>query len=61
MDRKPCNNGFYFMDSYLYKPVTMYHTRAHNKVFKQVVKLRTAAASHSKQHKRFRDKAVTKE
>ena len=23
MDRKPCNNGFYFMDSYLYKPVTM--------------------------------------
>ena len=26
MDRKPCNNGFYFMDSYLYKPVTMCFT-----------------------------------
>ena len=37
------------------------HTVSHNKDFKQVVKLRTAAASHSKQHKRFRDKAVKKE
>ena len=34
MDRKPCNNGFYFMDSYLYKPVTMVsiskENRSHN-------------------------------
>ena len=29
--------------------------------YKQVVKLRTVAASHSKQHMRFRDKAVRKE